>query len=467
MENSPKRGHNPAAVARDLIASRLQPGTPFVVALSGGMDSVALLDALIPLSGEWRLAACHVHHGMSARADSWESFCRELCAERGVRLFVRRVGSESDSDGGGEMTEEDARRVRMRAFAGLPAAAIVAAHHADDQAETVLFRILRGTGAHGMGAMRVCAPLPGAGRMLLLRPWLEIPRAAVAEYARRRRLRWAEDEDNRNVARRRNFLRHRVMPVLREYFPDSNATLAAAASRFGAASALLAELADEDGRRAAGGLDNSENSHNNAESWEVAYFRNAGAPRLQNWLHVHLSRAGVRFRERGLAEAARQILGAGAEDELALPFSDLTFRVWRGRLYVDNLPPPPSAFRRRVDLRRTRLELPQIGGALVLRRVSGGADGGLCGRKTGGKLVALLRRGGERMQTAGRARAVSDLLREAEIAPWLRQRLPLLFAGDKLAAIPGVAVASDFRAARGETGVSCRMEWRKPPLSAA
>ena len=439
MENLPKCEHKLTAAARALIAAKLAPGAPIAVGLSGGMDSVSLLHAMIPLSDRWTILACHVNHGISERAAAWESLCRRICAERGVQLFVRRAECAKKT------TEEDARRERMRAFAGLPATAIVAAHHADDQAETVLFRMLRGTGAHGMSAMRAFAPLPGAAHKQLLRPWLDIPRGIIAEYARRNRLQWAEDEDNRNVARRRNFLRHRVMPVLRDYFPDSGKTLSTAASRFGGASALLNELADEDGQRAMNG----------EEGWEIAYFRTAGALRLQNWLHSHLSRAGARFSERGLAEAARQILGA--DGELTIPFAGLTFRLWRGRLYADTLPPPPDTFRQFVDPRRERMEMPQIGGALILRR---GTDGGLCGQKIAGGLVASLRQGGERMQTAGRVRAVSDLLREAKMAPWLRRRLPLLFAGGQLAAVPGVAVAADFRAADGAVGVNCRMEWR-------
>ncbi|MGI9296601.1 MAG: tRNA lysidine(34) synthetase TilS [Gammaproteobacteria bacterium] len=443
MANPPPREHKLTAAARALAESRTPPGAPLVVGLSGGMDSVSLLDAISPLADRRPILACHVNHGVSPRADIWERFCRELCAAYGVRIFVRRVDGEIAAGG---MTEQRARRERMRAFADLPAAAIVVAHHADDQAETVLFRMLRGTGAYGMGAMRACAPLPGAAERTLLRPWLEIPRAEIADYARRRRLRWVEDEDNRNVARRRNFLRHRAMPVLREYFPDSGRTLSAAACRFGDAAALLGELADEDDRRAGGGEDGGR---------ELAYFQEKGAARLRNWLHIRLSGDGARFGERGLAEAARQILAC--RGELSLPFAGRTLRVWRGRLYADTLPPPPESFRQIVDPRRGRLEMPQIGGALVSRRVP---DGGLCGRKIAGGLVARLRRGGERLYISGRARAVSDLLRAAEMAPWLRRRLPLLFAGDTLAAVPGVAVAAEFRAENGETGVEYTMEWR-------
>ena len=131
----------------------------------------------------------------------------------------------------------------MAAFAGLSVKAVLAAHHANDQAETVLFRLLRGSGVCGMAAMRPCATLPGASHIQLLRPWLHIGRDNVARYARRQKLSWVEDEDNDNLSRRRNFLRQRALPILSEGFPDCGTLLAAAAPRFAEDADLLADLA--------------------------------------------------------------------------------------------------------------------------------------------------------------------------------------------------------------------------------
>ncbi|MBE8158731.1 MAG: tRNA lysidine(34) synthetase TilS, partial [Betaproteobacteria bacterium] len=172
--------------------------------------------------------------------------------------------------------------------------------------------------------------------------------------------------------------------------------------------------------------------------------------------HVRLLRDSAKFSERGLAETARQIIAA-RRGETAMQFAGMTFRTWRGRLYLDFSPPPPPFFRIPLEAGRERHELPQLGGALILRR---GAGGGLSGG-IGAPLFAQLRRGGERLDISGAGvRAVSDLLRAANIAPWRRRRLPLLFAGECLAAVPGVAVAAAFRAGSGEeNGIDCRMEW--------
>ena len=427
------------ALAGDLLRAQTRRGDAVAVALSGGMDSAALLDAVLESAPGREVFACHVNHGLGgAAADSWERFCRELCESRGVSLFVRRASPEAGEGG----TEKWARNVRMRAFAGLPVRAVLAAHHADDQAETVLFRLLRGAGAQGLGAMRAAAPLPGSPDKLLLRPWLGVPLGEIAGYARARRLRWAEDGDNFNLARRRNFLRRRALPVLREYFPECGRTLSAAAARLDSASVLLAALADEDEKKAG--------AAEGERGMDLSYFRAAGLLRLQNWLYSRALRGPAKFSERGLSEAARQIMSAG-RGGLSVRFAGLNVRVWRGRLYCDSLPPPPPFFRAKLAAGRERHEMPELGGALILRR-----GGALCG---GGALFAQLRRGGERLDLDGRGRLVSDLLRGANIAPWRRRRMPLLFSGGTLAAVPGVAVAAAFRAGRGESGIDCRMEW--------
>jgi tRNA(Ile)-lysidine synthase len=404
------------------------------------MDSVSLLDAVLPLASHWSITACHVNHGLSPNADSWERFCARLCRAHGIRFYTHHAALPAGAG------EEWARQARMRAFAQLPVQAVVAAHHADDQAETVLFRALRGTGPHGMGAMRACAPLPGAAHMLLLRPWLMLSRSEIAAYASHRRLRWIEDEDNRNISRRRNFLRRRALPILYEQFPDCGRTLAAAAARFAAGAELLAVLAADD-EKAASTVDGG---------FSIAHFHNIGAARTKNWLHSSLLKSGGRFSERSIAEAVRQIMANGG-NHLSFRFRNITLRAWRGRIYWDRLPSVPKNFQVSVRAVDGRCDLPQIGGTLVMRQ----QRGGLSVAKAGDTFTAKLRRGGERLQLSPtRERPVSDLLREAGVMPWRRQRLPLLFAGDTLAALPGIAVSEMFRASPDEEGLDCRFEWR-------
>jgi tRNA(Ile)-lysidine synthase len=202
-------------------------GKRVAVGLSGGVDSVVLLDllrALAPRHG-FRLEAVHVHHGLSPHAEAWARFCRALCRDWRVPLAVRRVRVDKRGRG----LEAAARAARHAAFARHPAQVIALAHQVDDQAETVLLNLLRGAGARGASAMPVARRLGGK---TLLRPLLAVRRSEIVTYARARGLRWIEDESNRDVALTRNFIRLRVGPLLEERFPRWRESLARAARHF-------------------------------------------------------------------------------------------------------------------------------------------------------------------------------------------------------------------------------------------
>jgi tRNA(Ile)-lysidine synthase len=205
-------------------------GRRLAVGLSGGVDSVVLLDLLraaAPRHG-YRLEAVQVHHGLSRDADDWARFCRALCRQWGIALAVRRVKVEKRGRG----LEAAARAARHGVFARHAAPVIALAHQLDDQAETVLLNLLRGAGVRGASAM------PRAGRLggkLLLRPLLAVPRSGILAYARSRRLRWIEDESNRSTALTRNFLRLQVGPLLETRFPRWRESLARAARHFAGA----------------------------------------------------------------------------------------------------------------------------------------------------------------------------------------------------------------------------------------
>jgi tRNA(Ile)-lysidine synthase len=266
-------------------------GKRVAVGLSGGVDSVVLLDLLCaaaPRHG-FRVAAVHVHHGLSPHADAWARFCRKLCRDRGVPLVVRRVGVRKQGRG----LEAAARAARRDAFARHPAPVIALAHQLDDQAETVLLNLLRGAGARGASAMPVAGRLGGK---ILLRPLLAVRRDAIEAYARARGLRWIEDESNRDAALTRNFLRLRVGPLLETRFARWRESLARAARHFAAA--------DADARLL-----------------------------LREFLRARGLRAPS---EAKLVEMLRQLTGTGART--AIEHDGAVLRVYRGRVSVDKRP---------------------------------------------------------------------------------------------------------------------------------
>lgn len=304
------------AQLKEFIAARTGPADQLCVGLSGGRDSVVLLHLLAGLGLNGRLSAIHVHHGLSPRADAWSDFCCDLCGHLGIPLAVERVAVPRDSGLG---LEAAARRARYAAFAGCDADCLLLAHHQGDQAETLLFNLLRGAGVTGAAAMPV-ERLQGGLR--ILRPLLAVPQAAIAACAAEAGLVWVEDESNANVDFSRNFLRHDVLPLLEGRFPGAVERLAGAAGHFAEADLLLAEQAAADWADVA--------VH---DAVPLASLRRLSPPRLKNLLRHRLRVLGwgtpVAAR---LDEFARQLLeaGPGRRPQLRLPEGEM--RVFRGHL---------------------------------------------------------------------------------------------------------------------------------------
>ncbi|MES2886198.1 MAG: tRNA lysidine(34) synthetase TilS [Pseudomonadota bacterium] len=216
------------------------PATAYCVAYSGGMDSTVLLHlahaARLP-----NLSAIHVHHGLQASADGWAAQCRAQCAALGVPLQVVQVAVDAQHPQGPEAAAREARYAALREK--LPTAAVLlTAHHAGDQAETILLRLLRGTGVEGLSAMSMHSAL---GEHTLWRPLLRTSREALLDYAECHGLQWIEDPHNRDPRYARSWLRAEVMPALRRRWPDADTQLARAADHAADATLLLTRLADD------------------------------------------------------------------------------------------------------------------------------------------------------------------------------------------------------------------------------
>ena len=223
------------------LGPTLAPGAHVLLGLSGGVDSVALLAVLAELGATMRfsLRALHVNHGISPNASHWAGFCADICRRLGVPLQVVAADlTPYRSDG----LEGAARRARYAILAREDADFIVLAHHRDDQAETLLLQLLRGAGLAGLAGMPAERLLPDS-RAQVLRPLLKASRADIEAFARERGLTWIEDESNADLLRQRNFLRHRVLPLIEEQYPSARETIARAASHLGEADAMLADLA--------------------------------------------------------------------------------------------------------------------------------------------------------------------------------------------------------------------------------
>jgi tRNA(Ile)-lysidine synthase len=298
------------------LAARFQSDERLWVGLSGGCDSVVLLHVLCRL-GFSRLAAVHVHHGLSPNADAWREHCKRYCEQLGVPLTIRHVTVESSSGLG---LEAAARSARYAVFAECPGDGLLLAQHRGDQAETVLFNLLRGTGVTGAAGIPVERRL---GSLRLVRPLLDVSRAEIEAYAQSEGLSWVTDESNADTALSRNFLRHEALTSISERFPSAESSLALAASHFAEAAGLLDELAAHDWLVVGDGA-----------TARLQALRLLSLPRLKNLLRHRLRMLGwqVPVASR-LEEFARQLYVAAPDRHPELVLPDGKMRVARGLLH--------------------------------------------------------------------------------------------------------------------------------------
>lgn len=213
-----------------------QPHVEQAVAYSGGLDSTVLLHAIATLDGHPPVVAVHIDHGLSEQANDWKQHCEEFCLRLKIPLQIIQVAVQQNNNEG---LEAAARNARYRVLAEAGFGRILLAHHREDQAETILFRLLRGSGLTGACGM---SPARKHGDTLLLRPLLERPRAELIDYANSNKLHWIDDESNFDTSFSRNFLRHKIWPLLTERFAAS-VNLPRFATHSAEALALLNDLA--------------------------------------------------------------------------------------------------------------------------------------------------------------------------------------------------------------------------------
>jgi tRNA(Ile)-lysidine synthase len=427
-------------------ATRALPDAPLLVGFSGGLDSTVLLDVLASdrRARARGLRAIHVHHGLHPAADAWAEHCRRACGSLGVPLRIAKVQVARDRGLG---LEAAAREARHSAFAAelREGETLALAHHQDDQAETVLLRLLRASGSDGLSAM---APSRDFGPAKLWRPLLGMPRASLLSHAQVHELEWIEDPSNAETRHDRNFLRHRVLPLLEGRWPGAGAALARSAGLLAEDAALLGEEAAKrllDARGDDPATLRTEPLLALSPAWRARVLR--------HWLDS----LGLPLPPgRAFARIDAELLGSRHDAQPELQWAGLRLQRWRGLLHVER---EQAALARDFDCQwsgQARLELPG-GDSLELHSNSGDIvlPDGLAPLRVGA------RQGGERIRLSGRrhSHALKDCLQRAGLPPWLRRRLPLLRAPDAELLAAGDAVFS-ARWQREVAAQGLSLRWR-------
>ena len=444
----PQAGSVPATFARALDALRADVNpSSIAIAYSGGLDSSALLHLAHAYAREHGIAlfAFHVHHGLSPNADAWLAHCADTCAALGVQFAARRVVLEKGKSG----VEAAARKLRYAALgemAGeLGVQLMLTAHHLDDQAETVLLQLLRGSGTAGLSGMDTANAAPellGNPDLVMARPLLPVSRAALEAYVGEQPIGYVEDESNTHPRYARNALRHQVMPALAQAFPGFQERFARSAAHAQSAQRLLDELAEQDLSQC---LDD--------DSIDVAKLRAMSQDRAYNMLRHWFSKRSLRMPSTAwLAEMVTQLVEARHDAQLLVTHPDCLIRRHRDRLYIT----PKLA-----DLKGMRdpddegvivkqgqrfswngeasIDFPDYGGALHFDEAVQGFDADWLRAQ---KLTIDFRTGGERLKLAHNrpTRPLKYHYQAFDVPAWERARLPVVSAGKTLLFAAGIGM---------------------------
>ncbi|MDP2152429.1 MAG: tRNA lysidine(34) synthetase TilS [Methylotenera sp.] len=423
------------------------PASKLLLALSGGLDSSALLHLLVALKPLLRLElhALHVHHGLSPNADAWSALCVEQCRALNVPIKVVHVNVDRSSKLG---IEAAARQLRYQALfderLSIQADYVVTAHHQDDQAETLMLQLMRGAGVKGLSSMAEVDQTRG-----LIRPLLGVSRLALYDYAMQAGIQWCDDESNDNTQYERNFVRHDVMPILQARYPSVKSVLARTASHLAEADALLDTLAEIDAQTL---LMNNSVCLQGLSQLSVSRAKNL----LRWWFAQHYLFMPTSDH---LTEMLKQLLNAKPDAELGINIQHYTLRRYQQRAYlsVDQVNEPFDM----VWNGESELVVPN-GGRLFFKQVEGA---GLALKFGMARLRITNRSGGERFKPDALrpTRTLKHLLQAANIPPWQRDHLPLVYWQDTLAYIPGVGVAHELKATKDELGLE--ITWQAESLA--
>ncbi|MCP4406857.1 MAG: tRNA lysidine(34) synthetase TilS [Gammaproteobacteria bacterium] len=404
----------------------LQGINKFLIAYSGGLDSTVLLHAIASIRAELNIPieAAHVHHGLQTEADRWVNHCKQFCDQLNISCHILRVDARPKR---GESPEAAARGARYQSLRPLVAGGtcLFTAHHQDDQAETLLLQLLRGAGPNGLAAMPLST---GFSRGRHARPLLSYSRSELIQYAGDKQLDWIDDPSNFDTNYDRNFLRHQVIPLLRQRWPAMSCTLSRVADIQAESAELTGILAETDRQGAVG---------SRSDTLSVCVLNRLSKPRRNNVLrHWITERALPMPNSRQLAQVSKDMLHARQDSTPYLRWPGGELRRYRDDLHaILPLEPHDSTQSYHWTLNR-ELPIPHLGLTLTAEALKAQ---GLELPTSLNDITVRFRQGGECCKLKGRKNhhALKKLFQGAGILPWERNRIPLIYADGRLVVVWG------------------------------
>ncbi len=425
----------PAILASRFTELEAVTGKPsrYVVAFSGGLDSSVLLNCIAELARQdphfaaVPLLAIHVDHGLHADASDWSEHCASFAKSRGVEFLALQVVVDTEAGKGVEAAARDARYTALMSQLR-DGDWLLSAHHRDDQAETLLLNLIRGSGPAGVAGI---AEARHFGPAWLLRPLLSIDQAVIRNYAHAASLRWLDDPSNQDPRFDRNFLRHEVLPTLASRWPDIAQRLHRSASHASEATELMAELARID-LRAIGGR---------TRRLDIEGLQSLGLARQKNLLRFALRELLLTTPSTELLDrVVNEVIPARIDAQPLVSWPGASIRRYRNTLYL-----LPEKLPDKIVASALSAHKMPLGTGMGSLELVADAELGLSEDLVRAGLHVRLRQGGEEIKPEGQThtRKLKKLLQEEGIVPWMRDRLPLVYAGDKLVAVADLWLADD------------------------
>jgi tRNA(Ile)-lysidine synthase len=411
------------------------------VAYSGGVDSHVLLHALSTVQKiypQLNVNAIYIHHGLLEAADQWAIHCKKICDDLKIPCQIIHVNVKSQT---GESLEAAARNARYDAFSTLlaPQDILLTAHQEDDQTETFFLQLMRGAGTKGLSSMQYMMPF---AQGTMIRPFLSVSREAILNYAKHHQLKWVEDTSNCDTRFARNFLRHRVIPLLKTRWPTMNKTITRATKHCLEADHLLQMFAEQDLASLTG---------NDPRTLSITKLQHLPQVRQRNILRLWLHQLGFPLPNTvKLQSVLDHVIKARTDKNPLIQWKDVEIRRYQDDLYAIPLLSPHQVTTTLLWDYEKPLTLPCGLGTLSCQKVTGKGI-----RITQKPLMIKFRQGGESCYLKNRLgkHSLKKLFQEWKVPPWERHRIPLIFVENQLALITGYAICEKFAASTHETGL--------------
>ena len=408
-----------------------------LLGLSGGLDSCVLLDVLAQMQTQlhFKLKAIHVHHGLSPSADDWLNFCKKKCKLLDIEFYDVKVKINEKSSLG---IEGEARELRYRAIKKKQKGILALGHHQNDQAETLMLQLFRGSGLKGLAGM----PEFDINRKFW-RPMLNIKKELLEKYASENNIKYIEDESNEDINFDRNFIRSKVLPLIESRYPASIETISRSVSNISEGHHLNELLALDDSK--------------NIMSDDGSYLLISDLNKLPNLRAINLIRWWLSFNnllmpnKKNIEELFRQVKYIKKDTSLNLKISNnQAIRAFGDKLFIVNMKNKLSTYNFKWS-GQEEIELPNKSKLHFVKTKKGGLSLSKLGVNT---LDIKGRTGGEKLKPLPDqpSRSLKYLFQKADIPHWERDQVPLVYANEQLVAVPNLGVQFEYQSKVGEDG---------------